>query len=50
MGKKQDTPRRKPRLKKESLRNLDQMVLSPDQLAQIAGGWRPPTCPCRTGC
>lgn len=48
MRKKQDTPRRKPRLKKESLRNLDLPDLSPDQLAQIAGGWRPPSCPCRT--
>lgn len=48
MRKKQDTPRRKPRVKKESLRNLDLLDLSPDQLAQIAGGWRPPSCPCRT--
>jgi len=48
MGKKQPTERRKPRLKKESIRHLDQVVLSPDQLAQVAGGYRTPTCPCRT--
>jgi hypothetical protein len=48
MGKKQDTSTRKPRLKKESLRNLDSIALSPDELAQVAGGYKAPTCPCRT--
>ena len=48
MGTKQDTRRRKPSLKKESLRNLDSIALSPDELARVAGGYRGPTCPCRT--
>lgn len=48
MGKKQDTRPRKPSLKKESLRNLDAIALSPDDLARVAGGYKGPTCPCRT--
>lgn len=49
MGTKQDLRRRKPSLKKESIRKLDLIALSPDELAQAAGGYKGPTCPCRTG-
>lgn len=50
MGKKQDTRPRKPSLKKESLRKLDSITLSPEDLARVAGGYKAPTCPCRTDC
>jgi hypothetical protein len=47
MGRK-PTERRKPRLKKETVRVLDQAILSPHDLAQVAGGGRKASCPCET--
>jgi hypothetical protein len=47
MGRK-PTERRKPRLKMETIRKLDQATLSPGDLAQAAGGGFKATYPCRT--
>ena len=47
MGKK-PTERRKPRLKKETVRVLEQATLSPGDLVQVAGGGRKASCPCET--
>lgn len=45
---KKQTDRRKPRLKKETVRVLDQMTLSPGDLDQVAGGGNKISLPCRT--
>ena len=47
MGRK-PTERRKPRLKMETIRKLDQATLSPGDLARVAGGGYKQTCPCAT--
>jgi hypothetical protein len=40
--------RRKPELKKETIRQLDLRPLSTDELAQVAGGGYKATCCCTT--
>ena len=47
MGKKQ-TDRRKPRLKKETVRLLELATLTPGDLGQVAGGGHKCTYPCPT--
>ncbi|HEU5059896.1 MAG TPA: hypothetical protein VFU21_25370 [Kofleriaceae bacterium] len=48
MRKKPNTSRRRPKLKKETVRNLHQVTLTPDELAQVAGGIYKASYPCPT--
>ena len=44
------TDRRKTALKKETVRKLDQVALTPDALRQVVGGGYKGTYPCATQC
>ena len=40
--------RRRPQLRKETVRKLDRLMLGPEELGQVVGGARKVTCPCPT--